>query len=262
MNKKGLFALPYILISIVFVVFPLVLVAIKAFMDFDGNFTLDIVKETFSNPTNIELLGSTIGTALLTTTLCLVISYPIALTLASSDMKKHTVLALLFVVPMWMNFVLRMFAIKEFLNIFGVGNGYFASLVGLVYDFLPFMLLPIYTVLANMDRSFIEASEDLGGNSVKTFMKVTFPLSIPGIISGSTMVFMPVFSAFAITDILGGAGSGLVGSKIEALFKNGLTSEGSALSLMLLFLVFVSMLIVTILNKASKAKLSQGGAKK
>ena len=131
--------------------------------------------------------------------MCLLIAYPVALVLASSPFNKYFVLSLLFIIPMWMNFVLRIIALKSLLYVLGISEGLFSVIVGMVYDFLPFMMLPIYTVLTEIDKSYFEASADLGANKFTTFFKVTLPLSAGGIMSGITMVFMPVFSAYAIT---------------------------------------------------------------
>lgn len=250
--NKGVFAMPYTALAIIFVVFPLVLVTIYAFTDSSGSFTLDNVINVFTNSTNLTLLLKTIYIAFLTTVLCFLISYPIALVLSSSDFNKKTILALLFIVPMWMNFVLRMFALDELFSVIGIGNSFTAAIVGLVYDFLPFMLLPIYTVLVNLDKSYLEASRDLGGNELVTFAKVTFPLSIKGIVSGAIMVFMPVFSAYAVTDILGDVNTSLIGGKINDLFEAGLWNSGSALSFVLLVLVFGTMAIANLVMRKRK----------
>ena len=164
--------------------------------------------------------------------------------LASAPFNRYAVLALLFIIPMWMNFVLRVIALKSLLYLFGISNGFFAMIFGMVYDFLPFMLLPIYTVLTDMDKSYAEASADLGGNGFVTFVKVTLPLSAGGIVSGITMVFMPVFSAYAITGMMGDATTNVIGGKINGLFTTTSTwGVGSALSFVLLLLVFLSMFI-------------------
>ncbi len=257
--KPSYFSFPYILLCAIFVVLPLILVFVYAFIDDKtGHFTFSNFAEVFTSA-NLILLLRTIGIALLTTLICLLIAYPTALILASSPFNKFVILALLFIIPMWMNFVLRVIALKELLTLIGVKNGLFASVIGMVYDFLPFMLLPIYTVLTDMDKSYSEAASDLGANGFKTFVKVTLPLSAKGIASGITMVFMPVFSAYAITDMLGNNNTTLIGKIINELFINsGTWGVGSAFSFVLLLLVFGTMILSNLVGKSPKAK---GGAK-
>lgn len=250
--KPTYFTYPYIVICAIFVILPLLLVLVYAFMDEAGHFTFDNFAQVFTEKSNLTVLLKTVGIALLTTVLCLLIAYPVALVLASAPFNRYAVLALLFIIPMWMNFVLRVIALKSLLYMLGVDYGFTATMIGMVYDFLPFMLLPIYTVLTNLDKSYVEASTDLGAGQVRTFFKVTLPLSLPGIVSGITMVFMPVFSAYAITGMLGDTATNVIGGKINSLF--GITSTwgiGSALSFVLLILVFITMLISNLLNKKS-----------
>jgi spermidine/putrescine transport system permease protein len=249
------FAFPYLVICAIFVILPLCLVFYYAFTE-DGTFTIENVKAVFSSGEYLMSIVKTAGIAALTTAICLLIAYPVAMILASAPFNKMAILALLFVIPMWMNFVLRMVALKSLLGLIGIDYGFTAAVIGLVYDFFPFMLLPIYTVLVNMDKSYVEASTDLGANAFTTFRKVTFPLSIPGIVSGITMVFMPVFSAYAVTGMLGDANTGLIGSKIDVLFQFPQTwGIGSALSMVLLLIVFVTMIISNfIMARANKAQ--------
>lgn len=242
------FAYPYLAISLVFVILPLVLVFIYAFRGSEGGFTWDNIVATFSVK-NLVLLLKTVGIALLVTVVSLLIAYPVAMVLASSPFNKLTILALLFVIPMWMNFVLRVIALKDLLYMMGISNGLFASVVGMVYDFFPFMLLPIYTVLCNMDKSYIEASTDLGAGKVRTFATVTLPLSLPGVASGVTMVFMPVFSAYAITDMMGDVNTSVLGGKINLLFGLGSWGTGSALAFLLLVIVILSVVITNLVAR-------------
>lgn len=256
------FSYPYILICGIFVILPLILVFVYAFLDGDGRFTFGNFAAVFTEVSNLTLLLKTIGIALLTTAICLLIAYPVAMVLASAPFNKLAILALLFIIPMWMNFVLRVIALRSLLYMFGIDYGFAATLIGMVYDFLPFMLLPIYTTLCNLDKSYVEASTDLGAGKVKTFLRVTLPLSLPGVLSGVTMVFMPVFSAYAVTDMLGDASTGVIGGKINGLF--GITSTwgvGSALSFVLLVLVFLTMLLSSLLGKKTAAVSAAGGAK-
>ena len=285
--KPGLFAAPYIVICLIFVVLPLILVLVYAFIGSDGSFTFDNFKRVFvgqeqtiygivnENGTmqsgsitvtipsgNVELLLKTLGIAALTTAVCLLIAYPVALVLASSPFNKYFVLSLLFIIPMWMNFVLRIIALKSLLYVLGISEGLFSVIVGMVYDFLPFMMLPIYTVLTEIDKSYFEASADLGANKFTTFFKVTLPLSAGGIMSGITMVFMPVFSAYAITNMLGDSSTTVIGNKINTLF--GLSSSwgvGSALSFVLLVLVLLTMGLSSLIGRKTQktAPVKKGG---
>lgn len=259
--RPTFFAYPYVFICIIFVVFPLLLVLVYAFKGADGGFTLENFVYVFTAE-NLLLLLKTVGIALLTTVICLLIAYPTALILASKPFNKYVILALMFIIPMWMNFVLRIIALRSLLYMVGIDNGFVATMIGMVYDFLPFMMLPIYTVLMNMDKSYVEASTDLGANAVITFFKVTLPLSLKGIISGITMVFMPVFSAYAITGMLGDTNTTLIGGKINGLFDMTSTwGVGSALSLILLILVFLTMLIGNLFSgKAPEKTTIKGGS--
>lgn len=252
--SKGIFALPYAVVCAIFVVFPLLLVVVYAFRGTDGKFSLSTIGGVLSNPSNYISLLRTFGIALLSTVVCLLLAYPVAYILASSPFNKIVVLALLFVIPMWMNFMLRMFALQSILSMMGIANTFAAAVIGLVYDFFPFMLLPIYTALVNLDVSYAEAAGDLGAGAVTAFFKTTLPLSVPGIVSGITMVFMPCFSAYAVTDVLGNANTTLTGRKISVLFDLQEWEAGSALSLLLLVLVMITMLIGTLLQRRSHAK--------
>lgn len=254
LSSKGLFAIPYAVICVIFVVFPLLLVVVYAFRAPDGGFSFSTIADVFTNGDNYISLFRTVGIALLATVICLLIAYPVAYILASSPFNKLAILALLFVVPMWMNFMLRMFALQAILSMMGIANTFWAAIIGLVYDFFPFMLLPIYTSLVNLDHSYAEAADDLGANGFTVFLKTTLPLSVPGILSGVTMVFMPCFSAYAVTDVLGNSDTTLIGRKIAVLFDLQEWEAGSALSLVLLVLVMLTMLIGSLLNRRSKNK--------
>lgn len=247
--RPTFFAFPYTALSVIFVIFPLFLLLFYAFTK-DGSFSFGNFAAVFS-VTNLKLLLKTIGIALLTTALCLLISYPTALILASHPFNKYAILALLFIIPMWMNFVLRILALKSLLFTIGMDYGFALTEIGLVYDFLPFMLLPIYTVLTNMDKSYLEASADLGASPIRTFLKVTLPLSLKGIFSGITMVFMPVFSAYAITGMLGDTDTSILGGKIEELFRNNAWGFGAALAFVLLLLVLLTTLAGNLLGKSA-----------
>lgn len=255
------FSFPYLAVTVVFVLVPLVLVLIYAFRGADGGFTLQNFAEVFREKENWTNLGQTIGIAALSTAICLLIAYPVAYILASAPFNKMAILSLLFIIPMWINFMLRIFALQSLLSFMGLKKGYFAAVIGIVYDFFPYMLLPIYTVLSNMDKSYVEASRDLGAGSVGTFFRVTLPLSLPGVISGVSMVFMPIFSSYAITEMMGDAKTTVIGAKIAGLFElqnYGSYGFGSALSFVLLVIVLAFMLIGTLLSRRTP-KAAKGG---
>ena len=255
------FSFPYLAVTLVFVIVPLVLVLVYAFRGPDGNFTGENFKLVFTETETLRQLGKTIGIAALSTVICLLIAYPVAYVLASHPFRKMPILALLFIIPMWMNFLLRIFALQSLLTAMGMKQGFGAAIIGIVYDFFPYMLLPIYTVLSNMDKSYVEASRDLGANPVVTFFKVTLPLSLPGVISGISMMFMPIFSSYAITDIMGDMKTSVIGAKIAVLFENANAGEygyGSALSFVLLVFVLIVMLVGTVLSRRTE-KAPKGG---
>ncbi len=255
--KKGLInfsrsqlCIPYGLFLSVFVIFPLLLIIYYAFTSESGSFSFSNFIAFFTEPTNISTLLISIFVSFIVTLLCLIISYPVAYILSRMKNKNFAfILLLLFILPTWLNFVLRAMAMKELLAFIGVPLGSGASIIGLVYDFMPFMVMPLYSTLIKMDKSFEEASADLGASKVKVFTSVTLPLSMPGIISGVTMVFLPVMSCYVITDTFSGStGFSLIGKLIAKCFlgENGAPiqiNEGAAISLIMLVIMIVTMLL-------------------
>lgn len=260
MNRK-VWAAPFIVWMLLFTIVPILLVGYYALTDFDGAFTLEHFRN-FLDPIYINVLLRSIGMALLCTLLCLLIAYPAAYFLSQKDIDQKGVLILLFIIPMWMNFLLRTYAwltllesngiitstVNRILSLFGVQNevrllySYGAVLMGMVYNYLPFMVLPLYTALSKMDHHVIEAAQDLGANSVQVFCRVVFPLSLPGVASGVTMVFMPAVTTFVISRLLGGAQFKLFGDLIEQQFLfTGNWNFGSAMSLVMMALLLLSM---------------------
>ena len=260
MNRK-VWATPFIVWMVLFTLAPIVLVVIYSLTDASGAFTLDNFA-AFLDPIYINVLLRSIGMALLCTLICLLIAYPAAYFLSQKDIDKKGVLILLFIIPMWMNFLLRTYAwltllesnglitsaVNRVLSWFGVQQevrllyNYGAVLMGMVYNYLPFMMLPLYTVLSKMDGSVIEAAEDLGANRLHVFTRVIFPLSLPGVASGITMVFMPAVTTVVISRLLGGAQFKLFGDLIEQQFLfTGNWNFGSAMSLVMMVLLLVSM---------------------
>ena len=266
--KKKWFAIPYIVWMIVFTIVPLILICCYAFTDtVDGTiqFSLENIKEAF-NKNNMELIWKSLKMAGICTIVCLIIAYPIAMILASKDFKDKTILLFLFVIPMWMNFLLRTYAwryiledvtwLNNILAVFGIGPVTllftdFAVILGMVYNFLPFMILPVYTVLSKINPRVIEAAQDLGANKVNVFRKVIFPLSLPGVISGVVMVFMPAVSTFVVSKLLGGGKYYLIGNIIENYFIESLNGwhKGAAISLVLLVIILISMFILNRYDK-------------
>ena len=191
-SRKTL-GIPYAVFLVCFVIIPMLVIVFYAFTDDEMHFSFVNFGKFFSDPTKLSTIVYSLVIALLTTAVTLVIAYPVAYILARSKMQKKYILLLLFVTPMWINFVLRVNALREILawaGMLGEAN-YFNTILGMVYDFLPFMILPLYTTLSKIDGSLYEASADLGGNSFTTFTRVTVPLSMPGVLSGMTMVFLP-----------------------------------------------------------------------
>lgn len=255
--KRTAFAMPYLALCIVFVVVPLFIMLYYALTDGNGNFTFQNFVQFFSRPNTMKVMGRSFLIALITTVICFLIGFPLALALNSTTLNKKFVLIMLFVMPMWINSLLRTYAVKIVLYILNVSNAWVAVTTGMVYDFFPFMLLPLYSVLSGMDRSLLEASQDLGASPVKTLFKVRLPLSLPGIVSGVLMVFMPTVSTFAISDILGDTSTYMFGNIINQWFTNsGGWNIGSAYSFILLVLIALTVFAA---NKLVKGRKQVGG---
>ena len=242
--KRSSLCLPYGLFLALFVVLPLLLIFFYAFTDKNGGFSLNNFAQFFTSPTTLTTVIISMLIALATTIVCLIMAYPVAYILARSNLNKGGTLLMLFIMPMWINFVLRAMAMKDLLTIIGVFgfNNYLNVVIGMVYDYLPFMILPIYTVLEKMDKSYIEASYDLGASPLKTFSKVTLPLSMPGIASGVTMVFMPTMTCYVISDTFGNGLVTIVGKLIDEQFTTFQNwNFGSAMAMVLLVIMLISM---------------------
>ena len=269
--KRSVFATPYIVWMIMFIVIPMLFILYSAFIK-DGQFTLEYVRQAMESPKYMNVLLRSIVIALISTALCLLIGYPVAYIL--SNMKKSTaaILSMFFILPMWMNFLLRTYAwqvvladngvLNMLLTSLGFPKGEFmytqgAVLLVTVYNFLPFMILPIYSVLVKIDKSVVEAAKDLGANGARVFLRIIFPLSMPGVVSGITMTFMPALSTFVISRLLSGGKITLIGNIIEQQFTiTGDWGLGSALSLLLMVLIFISMIFI---NKYGDESVGAGG---
>ena len=256
--RRSVFAYPYVLWMAIFILSPMLLILYYAFTS-DGGITLANIVDAASWD-NLRVLLDSVRFALYTTMLCLLLGFPVAYLL--SQMKKTTagLLSVFFIVPMWMNFLLRTYAWKVLLSAFTkMLYTESAVLLGMVYNFLPFMILPIYTTLIKLDKSYIEAAADLGANPTQTFLKVVLPLSVPGIISGITMVFIPSTTTFAISQLLGGGKTMLYGDLIYMKFITEQSwNSGSALSIILLVFVLLSM---TFMKKVERKTSEEGGGR-
>ena len=258
-KKSHLLSGPYLIWTAAFIVIPLLLIVYYGLTDANGSFTLANIAE-MGRSENLKALWLALGLSLISTLICLVLAYPLALILRSMKLKATGLIVMIFIIPMWMNFLLRTLAwqsllektgvinsILKFLNLptLNIINTPYAIVLGMVYNFLPFMLLPIYNTLVKIDQNVINAAEDLGANYFQTLVKVIFPLSLPGVISGITMVFVPSLTTFVISDLLGGSKILLIGNVIEQKFKQGSNwNVGSGLSLVLMVFILISMALM------------------
>lgn len=280
--KKNLRVLsyPYTVWMAIFIVVPLFLILFYSLTKGDIHnissleFSLESYKKVLE-PLYLKVIRDSFLLALVSTMICLVLGYPVALIIANTDHKYRNLLLMLFLVPMWMNFLLRTYAwmsllspnglINRFLTMIGLPRleimpGKVAVLLGMVYNFLPFMVLPIYTVLSKIDKHVLEASSDLGGNRLVTFMKIILPLSIPGVVSGITMVFLPAVSTFVISGLLGGGKTPLIGDLIEQQFLFSRNWHfGSSLSIILMVMILISMAVMSRIDKNNQ---DEGGKTK
>ena len=241
--KRSNWSFPYFIFLLIFVVLPLVLIFLYAFQDAEGNFTLKNFAKFISSPEAANTFVYSIGVAIVTTLLCILLGYPAAYILSNSELCRSKVMVVLFILPMWINILVRTLAtvaLFDFLH-FPLGEG--ALIFGMVYNFLPFMIYPIYNVMQKMDHSYIEAAQDLGSNNWQVFRRVILPLSAPGIVSGVTMVFVPAVSTFVISKLLGGSKQMMIGDVIETMFVgDGCNyNVGAALSLVLMVLMLLCM---------------------
>lgn len=270
MKKFSQLAFPYIVWAVLMLVFPMVLIALYSVTD-QGNtilsftFTLEHYAKFFTDPDFLLILWRSIVIAVKTTVICLLLGYPIAYYIARSEQKKQNALILVITIPMWINMLVRTYAwigllsdgglIQRILQLVGLGKGSLlyteeAVLLGMVYDFLPFMILPIYNSIARIKPDVIEAAKDLGANSRIVLIRIIFPLTLSGVISGIVMVFVPALTSFVISDLLGGGKVLLIGNVIEQEFMQGSNwNLGSGLSVVLMIFVIASMAVMNIFDK-------------
>ena len=269
-NRLSRFAIPYVIWMALFVVAPIIMVVIYAFSASVGGFTLDNFAKM---GTYTVVFTRSFKLALIATAICVLIGYPVSYKMSKEGPRFQRLAMVLIMLPMWMNFLLRTYSwmailenngllnqlfrkiglIALYNNIFGTDISFFrmintqgAVVLGMVYNYLPFMILPIYSVIVKLDHSLIEAARDLGANSVQVFRRVILPLSLPGVLSGITMVFVPSVSTFAISKMLGGGTEMLLGDLIEQQFMGGAYNPylGAAISLVMMVIVVICMVVM------------------
>ena len=266
MNRK-LLSLPFIFWSAMFVIVPLCMV-FYGLTDKSGAFTFDNIL-AIATAEHSKALWEALKLSVISTVICLLLAYPLAMILCNMNVNQNSFLVLIFILPMWMNFLLRTLAWQTLLEKTGVINSIlsvlhlpslniintpYAIVLGMVYNFLPFMVLPLYNVLVKIDKNVINAAYDLGANGIQTFLRIIFPLSLPGMFSGITMVFVPALTTFVISKILGGSKILLIGNVIEQEFtQTGNWNLGSGLSIVLMLFIIFNMVISVITDKEGEA---------
>lgn len=269
LNIKWL-SFPYLLWMLGFIIIPLIMIVFYGLSSKSNRFTLANIR-LILDPVNQKALLLSLGLSIISTIICLIMAYPLAIILNSFKMKSNSFIILIIILPMWMNFLLRTIAWQNILERTGVLNSLLkllhlptlnlintsgAIILGMVYNFLPFMILPIYNVLVKIDQDVVNAARDLGANNLQTFLKIIFPLSLPGVLSGITMVFVPSLTTFVISTILGGSKIVLIGNVIEQQFlKLGNWHTGSGLSLVLMIFILISMAVLSKYDKGSEGGL-------
>ncbi|MBR7174084.1 MAG: ABC transporter permease [Clostridia bacterium] len=248
---------PYILWIALFIVAPMFMILLYAFTRSSSGaitfkFTLENFSRFLSDPTFLKVLWTSLRIAFITTVCCILIGYPAALFIASLPEKRQTLMTLLLTLPMWINMLLKTYAWRGILMNFEMESEV-KVFIGMVYDFLPYMIIQIHTAIAKLDRELLTAAYDLGANKWKSFLKVTLPLSVPGIISGITLVFLPAVSSFVIPKLLGGGNYVLIGNLIETYFLvAGDWNFGSAISLVMALIIIVSMYLTKKLDTSTE----------
>ena len=239
----------------IFVVLPLLLILVYAFQDGSGRFTLSNITRFFSDSDALGTFAVSIEVAIENTLICILLGYPAAWILANKDLNKSAVTIILFIMPMWINALMRTLATAELFNTLGITLGKGTLLFGMVYDYLPFMIYPIYNVLNRMDKSYAEAAQDLGATPWQVFWKVTVPLSMPGVSSGILMVFMPTVSTFAISEFLTNNKIKLFGTIIQENINSSMWNYGAALALIMLVIIGITTLLTDERKEAAEGGL-------
>ena len=264
-NFRGSLCMPYGVFMALFVILPLCLIIYFAITDSSGHLYLDNWGRIFLEPSKWQVIGRTFLIAFLTTIFCILIAYPIAFILSNSKINKNKILVYLFVLPMWVNFVLRTMALRDMVNWltstlfnFQLTSEYplVGVVVGMVYDYLPFAILPLYNQMLKMDKNQIEAAADLGANPVRVFFKVIVPMTIPGIVSACTMTFMPTMSSYVIAYYMGNGKTSIIGTEIEAYAASGPAGYNAAsiLSLVMLFIIGISVFAEKLFDKKEETR--------
>lgn len=239
-------AIPFSLFLLFFILIPILIIIFYAFTDINGNFSFDALISFFTSSTKVNILLLSLLIGLFNTLLCLFIGFPVAYILSNKKFNTNYVLVLLFIVPMWINFVLRTGATRDLLNWIGISTGdypFTATMIGMVYNYLPFTILPLYSTMLKIDNSQVEAALDLGCNRFQVFVKSIIPQTSPGIISAAMMVFMPTMSSYVISDILSEGMITLFGNSIYLSFTNSDWHGGSFMALIMLLIIFISMVV-------------------
>ncbi len=261
MKRKSVFerltAVPHLVWSLLFIIAPLLFVIYFAFTDREGVFTFENILSLSSYSHTFVM---SLGFSLIATTVCLLIGYPLAYCMARMSPRARSILTVLLMLPMWISLLIRTYSLMALLDNGGIVSSFLTTLgfqkltfigtdaaviLGMVYDFLPYMVLPIYTSMTKLDNRYLEAAADLGCNNRQTLLRVILPLTMPGIISGVTMVFVPSISTFYISQKLGGGSFDLIGDTIERQFKNAVTYHtGAAISLVMMILILISLAVM------------------
>ncbi len=243
LGRRSNWSIPYTIFLVLFVALPLVLIMAYAFIDESGRFTLDNITRFFGDSDALSTFAVSIEIAIETTLICLLLGYPVAWLLANNKFNHSGVTIIIFILPMWINALMRTLATADLFNMLGITLGKGTLLFGMVYDYLPFMIYPIYNVLRRMDPSYAEAAQDLGAKPANVFMNVPLPLSMPGITSGIMMVFMPTVSTFAISEFLTNNKIKLFGTIIQENINSSMWNYGAALSFIMLIIIGISTLL-------------------
>lgn len=263
-SKSKWLSAPYVLWSVVFILIPLGMIFYYGLTDKTGAFTLENIT-AIASAEHSKALWLSLLLSLISTVICFLLAYPLAMILANMKVNQHSFIILIFILPMWMNFLLRTLAWQTLLEKSGVINSVlslfhlpslniintpYAIILGMVYNFLPFMVLPLYNALAKIDENVVNAARDLGAGSVYTFFRIILPLTVPGIISGVTMVFVPALTTFVISTLLGGSKVLLIGNVIEQEFTQASNWHlGSGLSIVLMIFILLNMIVSAIFDK-------------
>lgn len=254
-SRRRTWSIPYVIFLAIFVVVPLILIMVYAFQSKSGGFSLENFERFINQPEAANTFIYSIGIALITTIICIILGYPAAYILSRLRLSTARVVVMLFILPMWINVLVRTLATVALFDFLTLPLGEGALIFGMVYNFLPFMVYPIYNVLQKMDNSLIEAAEDLGATPRQVFTRVVFPLSMPGVVSGIMMVFMPTISTFAISELLTMNNIKLFGTTIQENINNGMWHYGAALSLIMLIIIGITSLFT---NSSSEDGSNEG----